>query len=231
MTDPLQLLAKTQLFEGLAASDLETLRPAIRTRTFERGSYVFRQGDPGSHLHMVVRGQVKIGHVGQGGGEVVFAIAGPGEVFGELSLFDEEGERTADAQALEPAECLLIAKEPLLQFLTSRPQLLLRIIASLSAYIKRKDATMGDVAFLDIPGRVAAKLVQLADTKGRPTPDGISIEPALNQQTLAAMVGATRENVNRALRRFSDLGYIRLDRGSITVLNRDQLRRRGSSDV
>ncbi len=231
MTDPLQLLAKTQLFEGLGAGDLEPLRPAIRTRTFERGSYVFRQGDPGSHLHMVVRGQVKIGHVGQGGGEVVFAIAGPGEVFGELSLFDEEGERTADAQALEPAECLLIAKEPLLQFLTSRPQLLLRIIASLSAYIKRKDATMGDVAFLDIPGRVAAKLVQLADTKGRPTPDGISIEPALNQQTLAAMVGATRENVNRALRRFSDLGYIRLDRGSITVLNRDQLRRRGSSDV
>jgi CRP/FNR family cyclic AMP-dependent transcriptional regulator len=90
---------------------------------------------------------------------------------------------------------------------------------------------MGDVAFVDIPGRVATKLVQLADTKGRATPDGISIELALNQQTLAAIVGATRENVNRALRRFSDLGYIRLDRGSITVLNRDQLRRRGSSDV
>lgn len=231
MADPLELLAKTQLFEGLAAGDLEPLRPAIRIRTFERGSYLFREGDPGSHLHMVVRGQVKIGHVGQGGGEVVFAIAGPGEVFGELSLFDEEGERTADAQALEPAECLVIAKEPLLQFLTARPQLLLRIIASLSAYIKRKDATMGDVAFLDIPGRVATMLVQLADTKGRPTADGISIELALNQQTLAAMVGATRENVNRALRRFSDLGYIRLGRGSITVLNRDQLRRRGSSDV
>jgi CRP/FNR family cyclic AMP-dependent transcriptional regulator len=231
MADPLELLAKTQLFEGLAAGDLEPLRPAIRTRSFERGSYLFRQGDPGSHLHMVVRGQVKIGHVSQGGGEVVFAIAGPGEVFGELSLFDEEGERTADAQALELAECVVIAKEPLLQFLTARPQLLLRIIASLSANIKRKDAAMGDVAFLDIPGRVATMLVRLADTKGRPTSDGISIELALNQQTLAAMVGATRENVNRALRRFSDLGYIRLDRGSITVLNRDQLRRRGSSDV
>lgn len=231
MADPLALLAKTQLFEGLAAGDLEPLRPAIRTRIFERGSYLFREGDPGSHLHMVVRGQVKIGHVSQGGGEIVFAIAGPGEIFGELSLFDEEGERTADAQALEPAECLIIAKEPLLQFLAARPQLLLRIIASLSAYIKRKDATMGNVAFLDIPGRVAAKLVQLADTNGHPTSDGISIDLTLNQQTLAAMVGATRENVNRALRRFSDLGYIRLDRGSIMVLNRDQLRRRGSSEV
>jgi CRP-like cAMP-binding protein len=231
VADPLALLAQTPIFEGLASGDLEPLRPAIRTRTFERGSYLFRQGDPGSHLHMVVRGQVKIGHVGEGGGEIVFAIAGPGEVFGELSLFDEEGERTADAQALEPTECIVIAKAPLLEFLTARPGLLLRIIASLSVYIKRKDATMGEVAFLDIAGRVATKLVQLADTKGRPTADGTSIDVTLNQRTLAAMVGATRENVNRALRRFSDLGYIRIDRSSITVVNREQLRRRGSSQM
>ena len=110
MADPLELLAKAHLFEGLAESDLESLRPAIRTRSFKRGSYLFREGDPGSHLHMVVQGQIKIGRMGQGGGEVVFAIAGPGEIFGELSLFDEEGERTADAQALEPTECLVIGR-------------------------------------------------------------------------------------------------------------------------
>jgi CRP/FNR family transcriptional regulator, cyclic AMP receptor protein len=231
VADPLELLAGTQLFEGLAPSDLESLRPAIRTRTFERGSYLFREGDPGSHLYVVVHGQVKIGRFGVGGGEVVFAIAGPAEVFGELSLFDEDGERTADAAAMESTECLVIARGPLLQFLSARPKVLVRIIAGLTAYIRQKDATIGDVTFLDIPGRVAAKLVQLADTKGRPAPDGIKIEPALNQQTLAAMVGATRENVNRALRRYSDLGYIRFDHGSITVLNRDELRRRGTSDL
>lgn len=231
MTDPLALLATTQIFEGLPAGDLEALRPATRTRTFRRGSYLLREGDPGSYLHMVVRGQVKIGRVGRGGGEVVFAIAGPGQIFGELSLFDEDGERTADAQALELTECLLIAKGPLLKFLSARPPLLLRIISTLSAYIKRNDSTMGDAAFLDIPGRVAMKLVQLADTNGRPTSAGTSIDLVLNQRTLAAMVGATRESVNRTLGRFSDLGYIRLDRGSITVVNRDQLLRRGSSDV
>lgn len=231
MTDPLALLARAPIFEGLAAGDLEVLRPAVRTRTFERGSYLFRQGDPGSHLHMIVRGEVKIGHFGEGGGEVVFAIAGAGDVFGELSLFDEEGERTADAQALEATECIVIAKGPLLQFLTARPELLLRIIASLSVYIKRKDVTMGEVAFLDIAGRVATKLVQLADAKGRPTSDGVGVGVTINQRTLAAMVGATRENVNRSLRRFSDLGYIRVDRASITLLNRDLLRRRGSSRV
>jgi CRP/FNR family cyclic AMP-dependent transcriptional regulator len=198
---------------------------------FERGAYLFREGDPGTHLHVVVHGQVKIGRMGQGGGEVVFAIAGPGELFGELSLFDEDGERTADAVALEPTECLVIARAPLLQYLTARPQLLLRIIASLSVYIKRKDAAMGDAAFLDIPGRVATQLVQLADTKGRPAAGGVSIDLALNQRTLAAMVGATRENVNRALHHFSELGYIRVDRGAITVLDREQLVRRGSSPM
>jgi CRP/FNR family transcriptional regulator/CRP/FNR family cyclic AMP-dependent transcriptional regulator len=229
--DPIELLTGTAIFEGMTPAELEPLRPATRVRTFERGSHLFREGDPGTHLCVVVHGQVKIGRVNEGGGEVVYGIAGPGEVFGELSLFDEEGERTADAQALEATECILIAKAPLLAFFTAQPSLLLRIIASLSGYIKRKDATMRDVAFLDIPGRIAMKLIELAETKGRAAADGTEIDLPLNQGTLAAMVGASRENVNRALRRFSDLGYIRLDRGTITVLNRDELRRRGSSHV
>lgn len=229
--DPIQLLPKAPIFEGLTSADLEPLRAAVRSRTYERGSYLFREGDPGSHLYVVVRGQVKIGRVGEGGGEMVFAIAGPFEVFGEMSLFDEEGQRTADAQALEPTECLVIAKDPLLRFLSAQPNLLIRIIGTLSAYIKRKDAAMGDVAFLDVPGRVALKLVELADTRGRPTPDGIVIDLPLKQRTLAGMVGGSRENINRTLRRFSDLGYIRQEGGTITVLDRDQLRRRGSTHV
>ena len=173
-----------------------------------------------------------IGRVGEGGGQVVFAIAGTGEVFGELSLFDDEGERTADAQALKPTTCLVIAKAPLLRFLTAQPKLLLRIITSLSVYIKRKDTTMGDVAFLDISGRVASKLAELADAKGRTTSSGgIVIDLSLSQRVLAGMVGASRENVNRALRRFSDLGYIRQSARSITVLDHDRLRRRASSHV
>lgn len=227
--DPIELLAKAPIFEGLAPADLEPLRTVVRTRRFDRGTYLFREGDPGSHLYMVVDGEVMIGRVGEGGGQVVFAIAGPGEVFGELSLFDDEGERTADAQALKPTVCLVILKAPLLRFLTLQPRLLLRIIASLSVYIKRKDAAMGDVAFLDISGRVASKLAELAEARGHQTSEGIVIDLPLSQRVLAGMVGASRENVNRALRRFSDLGYIRHTGGSITVLDRDRLRHRASS--
>jgi len=226
--DPLQLLLQAPIFEGLSVEDIEALRPAVRTRRYERGSYVFREGDPGSHLYLVLRGQVQIGRFGEGGGELVFAMAGPGEVFGELSLFVPDGERTADAQALEPTECMVIGRAPLLRFLATRPTLLIRIIAVLSAYVRRKDASMAEAVFLDVPGRVASKLVELADTRGRPTPDGIVIDLPLRQRTLAGMVGASRENVNRALRRFANLGYIRQGRGSVVVLDRARLSTRGS---
>lgn len=219
----LQQLVDAPIFHGLRVEDLDPLRPAVRTRRYERGAYLFREGDPGSHLYMVVSGQVKIGRVTEAGGEVVFALAGPGEIFGELSLFEPGGERTADAQAVQPTECILIGKAPLLRFLTDQPKLLLRIISGLSLYIKRKDASMGDSAFLDIPGRVASKLVELADARGRQTSEGVVIEVALNQRTLAGMVGASRENVNRALRRFVKLGYIRHAGGHITVVDRSRL--------
>jgi CRP/FNR family transcriptional regulator, cyclic AMP receptor protein len=231
MNDPLDLIAQTPMFKGLAAAELERLRPAVRTRRFEKGSYLFREGDPGSHLCVIVHGEIKIAHVSEGGDEVVFAIAGAGDVLGELSIFEPEGVRTADAQALEPAECLMVARAPLIEFLSARPELLLHIISSLSGYIKRKDAAQGEASLLDIPARVALKLLELAASKGLPTSDGIMIDVPLSQRTLAGMVGASRENVNRALSRFADLGYIRQSRGRIEVVDREQLRRRGSSPV
>jgi CRP/FNR family transcriptional regulator/CRP/FNR family cyclic AMP-dependent transcriptional regulator len=226
--DPLQLLAATPMFDGLQVSELEPLRPAVRSRRYPKDDYLFREGDPGSHLYVVVEGQVKIARVAEGGSEVVFAIAGPGELFGELSLFEEEGERSADAQALELTECLVVPRQAVLSLLLAHPQLLLRIVASLSTYVRRKDAAVAEVAFLDIPARVARKLLELAESKGRDAGGGVVIDVHLSQRTLAGMVGASRENVNRALNRFSSLGYIRQEHGHITVLRPDELRKRSS---
>jgi CRP/FNR family transcriptional regulator/CRP/FNR family cyclic AMP-dependent transcriptional regulator len=226
--DPLQLLAATPMFDGLQVSELEPLRPAVRSRRYPKDGYLFREGDPGSHLYVVVEGEVKIARVAEGGSEVVFAIAGPGELFGELSLFEEEGERSADAQALEPTECLVVPRQAVLSLLLAHPRLLLRIVASLSTYVRRKDAAVAEVAFLDIPARVARKLLELAESKGRDADGGVVIDVHLSQRTLAGMVGASRENVNRALNRFSSLGYIRQERGHITVLRPDELRKRSS---
>ena len=226
--DVIQLLAKARIFEGVTAAELEPLRPAVRMRTFPKDSHLFREGDPGSHLYIVKSGQVKIVQVGAGGGEIVFAIVGPGEVFGELSLFEAEGERSADAVALEPTECALLARDPVNAFLLAHPMLLLRMISSLVGYIQRKDRAMAEVAFLDIPGRIAQRLVDLAESRGERSGVGVVIRIPLSQRTLAGMVGASRENVNRALHRFVELGYISQARGTITVLKPDELRKRAS---
>ena len=227
--DPLELLARARFFEGVSAAEIESLRPAVRVRAFARDSPVFREGDPGSHLYVVASGQVKITRIAPAGGEIVFAVIGPGEVFGELSLFEEEGERSADAIALEPTECVLVARSAVLRFLQEHPALLLRLVSSLVAYIQRKDRALAEVAFLDIPGRVAGKLLELAASLGAPEPGGIVIRMPLSQRTLAGMIGASRENVNRALHRFTELGYIRHSGGTITVLNPDALRRRSAT--
>jgi len=226
--DVIQLLAKARLFEGVTAAELETLRPAVRMRSFPKDSHVFREGDPGSHLYLIKSGQVKIERISAGGGEFVFAVVGAGEVFGELSLFEPEAERSADAVALEPTECALLARDPVIAFLLGHPLLLLRVITSLVGYIQRKDRAMAEVAFLDIPGRVAQKLVDLAESRGERVGEGFVIRIPLSQRTLAGMVGASRENVNRTLHRFVELGYISQARGTITVLKPDELRKRGS---
>jgi CRP/FNR family transcriptional regulator, cyclic AMP receptor protein len=226
--DVIQLLAKARIFEGVTAAELEGLRPAVRMRSFPKDSHLFREGDPGSHLYLVRSGQVKIVQVGAGGGEIVFAVIGPGEAFGELSLFESEGERSADAIALEPTERALLARDPVNAFLLDHPKLLLQMISSLVGYIQRKDRAMAEIAFLDIPGRIAQRLVDLAESRGERVGEGVVIRIPLSQRTLAGMVGASRENVNRALARFLDLGYISQARGTITVLKPEELRRRAS---
>jgi CRP/FNR family transcriptional regulator, cyclic AMP receptor protein len=224
--DVIELLATTALFEGVPAADLEALRPSVRARSFGKDEPVFREGDPGSHLYLVKQGQVKIVRVASNGSEMVFAVVGPGEVFGELSLFEPGGERSADAIALEPTECALLARDAVIGFLLGHPALLLRMISTLIGYIQRKDQAMAEVAFLDIPARIAQRLLDLAASRGERVAEGVVIRVPLSQRTLAGMVGASRENVNRALQRFVELGYISQSRGTVTVLKPDGLRRR-----
>ena len=227
MPDPLELVAATAIFEGVLPADLERLRPALRVRNFAKGSHLFREGDPGSHLYVVSAGQVKIGRVSENGSEIVFGVAGPGELIGELSVFDEDGERSTDALALVATECVALPREAVVAFFLDHPRLLLRLVSSLAVFVRRKDSAVAEVAFLDIPGRVARKLLELAASKGEPAGDGVMITVPLSQRTLAGMVGASRENVNRALHRFQELGYISQSSGTITVLKPQELRNRG----
>lgn len=217
-------LLKIRLFKGLAEADLESLLPSVRRRRFARGTYIFREGDPGDQLFLIVTGAVKISRTTEAGDEAVFAVLGEGEAFGELAVLEENALRSADATALSETECLLILRSPVVAFLQSHPSAMWRVVTVLSDYIRSKDETFADLAFHDIPGRVARKLLELASARGETVEAGVEVR--LSQETLAGLVGASRGNVNRALSRFVSLGYIKLERGRIGLLRPDELRRR-----
>jgi CRP/FNR family transcriptional regulator, cyclic AMP receptor protein len=225
--EALALLGRTPLFAGVAPSSLEPLLADFRLRRYATDSYIFREGDPGDHLYLVGSGEVKILRTTEAGGEVVFAVLGTGDVFGELAVLEENAVRSADAQALAETECFVLHRQALVAFLQAHPAVMWRVITVLSDYIRRKDEAFSDLAFNDIPGRVARKLLELAGSRGEPVGTGAQIAVLLSQRTLAGLVGASRENVNRALSRFAALGVIRLDRGRITLLRPEELRRRG----
>lgn len=223
--DPLAALGRSALFGGVDEGDLGGLLDAGRRQRFTRGAYLFHEGDPGTRLYVLLSGQVKISRLSRDGSEAVFALLTPGDVFGELALLDN-GERTSDAQAVEATECLTIGREALLDFVQARPQLMRRLLELLSRHIRRKDDAFAEVSFLDIPGRVAQKLLELAETHGQRADDGVRITVRLSQRILAGMVGASRENVNRALSRFAAAGAIRVEPAGITILRPEVLRRR-----
>ena len=224
--DPLEVLRGSALFEGVDAADLATLAPNLHTRSFGAGSHVFREGDLGLHLYLILRGEVKIVRSGPRGTEVVFAVLMPGDLFGELALLEEGAVRTADAVAVQPTECLTLERAAVMTFLDADRDRMWHLIHFLSAYIRRKDESFAEVAFLDIQGRVARKLLDLARTHGDPATGGTRIRVRVSQRTLAGMVAARRENVNRALSRFAAHGDISIAGGYITVLDAAALRRR-----
>ena len=216
----------TALFGTLRADQLEPLLPAIRSRSYARGSYVFHEGDPGTTFYVIHSGQVKIARLGRGGEEAVFAILLPGDTFGELALFDDSATRTADAQAMDLTECLTLERQAFIAFIDNHPELTRHVIRLLGAYIRGMDESFSEAAFLDIPGRVAKKLLELAETHGELGGGGTRISLRLTQRNLAGMVAASRENVNRALSRLSARGDILLEAGYITILRPAELRKR-----
>jgi CRP/FNR family cyclic AMP-dependent transcriptional regulator len=226
LMDLVAVLADCPLFGGMPRQDLEALGPAAKSRTFRKGSYIFREGDVGNALYVIRRGQVKISRMGRGGAEAVYAILVPGDSFGEIALLSGDEARTADAQAMELTECVTVAKDPLLAFLDQHPLMSRHLMQALARYVQQVDESLAEIAFLDIGGRVARKLLDLGQSHGRKTADGIRIDVRLSQRTLAAMVSASRENVNRALHRLTVRGDIRQDGGLITILRPEELRKR-----
>ena len=210
------LLSGVPLFAGLASPDVGELEKMLRTRTWMAGETVFRAGDDGSSLYIVSSGSVKIAVTSPDGREKALAVLGPGEFFGELSLLDGQP-RSADAVTLEDSTLHMLPGEQFRLFLRARPDACLGVMAALSLRLRRTDELVQDTAFMEIPCRLAKAILQLGVTRGGRGRQGQAVTPRMSQSEIAALVGATRESVNKWLRRFEGQGLLRLDNGRIAV--------------
>lgn len=216
---------QSPLFASLDAEAAAALRASMTEQTTPRGTVIFAEGQIGDHMYVIVEGKVKLGHASPDGRESLMAVLGPGEIFGELSLFDP-GPRAASATALTDARVLALGNTSLRSWLAGRPEVAEALLAALARRLRRNNETLGDLVFSDVPGRVAKALLDLADKFGEVTPDGILVKHDLTQEELAQLVGASRETVNKALADFAQRGWLRVDQREVLLLSVDRLARR-----
>jgi len=216
-------LRRVPLFAEVSEDDLETLADGVRSRGFRRGEVIFHQGDPGDALFVLVSGRVKIPLPSATGDEAILATLRPGDFFGELSLIDG-APRSATAVALDSAQTLVLGRDRVRELVDRVPSFRDALLTALTHEVRRITDHVEELHFLDITGRLAARLARLARDGGERQPDGtVRLDGPLTQGDLAAMIGATRQSVNKLLGLFVGDGLVRVERDAIVVLDLDSL--------
>jgi len=215
-TDRASLLRNHPLFCELTPPILERISAYIKRRSAPKGATIFEKGDAGVGLIGVVSGSVKISVNSADGRDIVLNIIRPGEVFGEIALLDGRA-RTANATAMSDCELIVIERREFIPFLRSEPDVPLKLMEILCSRLRKTSEQVQDVTFLNLPARLAKILLRLAATAG---PSG---KVAITQREISQIIGRSRESTNKRLRAWAKRGWIRLERGSVTLMKTDKL--------
>jgi len=220
------VVRKAPLFAALDDAAAASLRSAMTPVKINRGGVLFAEGDDGDQVYIVVDGKLKLGTSSGDGRENLLSILGPGEMFGELSLFDP-GPRTATATAVTDSRVLALANDQVIGWVTAHPQVSLQLLKRLARRLRRTNEVLADLVFADVPGRVAKAIMDLGERFGTKKDDGLHVNHELTQEELAQLVGASRETVNKALADFAGRGWVRLEPRAVVVLDYERLSKRG----
>lgn len=219
------VVRRAPLFSALDGEAGAALLHEMTSSRLERGDVLFREGDPGDALFVIGEGKVKLGRTSSDGRENLVAILGPGEMFGELSLFDP-GPRTMTATAVAETQLMGLSNDSLTTLLSGRPEVAKSLLAALAKRLRRTNEHLADLVFTDVPGRVAKALLDLANRFGRPVEEGVMVSHDLTQEELAQLVGASRETVNKALADFATRGWLKLEARAVLLIDLDRLKHR-----
>ena len=216
MTDHVDQLAETSFFVDASPDSLRTVAATGNERELVRGDVLFEEGDPPTALYLVLRGRIAIAMSSQvDRRESLVALMEPGDLFGELGLLDD-GPRSARARALEPSAVLEVPFEPVREMFDTEPRLLWNVTRLLARRLRVMDEVLADSVFLDVTGRTAKRLLELANGAD-------DFQLPVTQEELAGMVGASRERVNKAIASFIRLGWLEQHDRSYRILQRDRL--------
>jgi CRP-like cAMP-binding protein len=218
-------LARCPLFEHASRPVLEALAQRLRRRRFRRSEVIFHQGDPGDSLHIVAAGSVKILLPSAEGDEAIIATLRPGDFFGELALLDG-APRSATATALDQADTLVLPRPNFIELLDTLPGLRDALLAGLAHELRRLTGHVEELHFLDLAGRLAMRLSRLASESSPGATGEIKLDWPYTQSDLAAMIGGTRQSVNRLLSELVDEGLIRIEPDALFITDLDELTRR-----
>lgn len=212
-------LASVPLLSGLDPAELARFADMTRERSYPKGSVILFEDDPGDSLFLVKNGRVKVVLIGEDGREVILGILTVGDHFGELSLIDGNP-RSAHVIAMDDAQLIVLRREDFRRRVEESPRVAWALLVEISRRLRRADEQIGSLVLLDVDGRIARLLLDAAAESG-----GQTIEKRLTHQTIAQMIGASRETVSRAMREFQDNGLISVQRRQISISNRAGLER------
>jgi CRP/FNR family transcriptional regulator, cyclic AMP receptor protein len=222
--DPVRLLLGTYLFADLTPAALRPLADHLVFAHHARGEYVVRAGEQSVAIYVVISGLLREVVPTPAGEELMLELYGPGDVLGEVGLFSRDRTRIVSIIAMKASEIASLQREILIEFLLRHPPAMLRMLQSLAEYIRAETHDMANIAFRRIRERLAVQLLELCggSPEARPT-------FSVSQTNLAAMIGATRENVNRALGALAADGILTISERSVTVIDRPELKRLAAS--
>jgi CRP-like cAMP-binding protein len=221
-----ETVRKAPLFSALDDESAASLRASMTEIKVAKGKTLFKEGEPGDRLFVVLEGKLKLGTSSGDGRENLLNILGPSEMFGELSVFDP-GPRTATATAVTDSRLLALAHDQVIGWVSKHPQVSLQLLARLAQRLRRTNESLADLVFSDVPGRVAKAIMDLGSRFGVEKDDGLHVNHDLTQEELAQLVGASRETVNKALADFAGRGWVRLEPRAVVVLDVERLSKRG----
>jgi len=219
------VILNSPMFQGMAEEETEALTSRLTEIDLTRGDVLFREGEQGDRLYIVGSGKIKLGRRAADGRENLLAILGPGEMLGELTLFDP-GSRTATATAVADTTVYELNHADLTEWINSHPKVAMHLLNALAGRLRHTNDVMGDLVFSDVPGRVAKALLDLAKRFGEQSPEGLRVAHDLTQEELAQLVGASRETVNKALADFAARGWVLRDGRAIILKDITRLERR-----